>query len=400
MDGEEVVLDSPVEVGDEGVQPEVDVTDPPEPETETPEGEQPQDETKGDARALPRDVQKALKSLRENPETANVAKTLNDVYFRQQAYEKLGKVQELSALKMSYEAIGGDEGISELQTKAETLSKVDEDIAAGRPEFLDDIIESSPDGFKKLVPHVLQKLWKLDPAAYGNAVAPVIGNTLKNYQIPQIIASLKGSTDPASKVAAEHLEGLMADVDAEMRKSKATAEDPRAKELDTREQRIAQEEEKTYKGGIARTTIAHMNSVILRSLAPNLKLHPLTAEAKTDLATGINAEVSKMLQADAKYQRELKAMLAKREAPEKVTRYVNARIEEAARQATKAVWARRYGATNGVRKPAPTNGKAPAPQGFLSQKPEVSKLDKIRGWELLFMQGKGYIGGKAVSWKK
>ena len=74
MDGEEVVLDAPLDDApvETDVQPEIDVTDPP--DTEANPDDAPPEEKAGDGRALPRDVQKALKALRENPETAASAR--------------------------------------------------------------------------------------------------------------------------------------------------------------------------------------------------------------------------------------------------------------------------------------------------------------------------------------
>ena len=59
---------------------------------------------KADARLLPKDVQRLLKSLRDaDPANASVVKQLNDAFFREQAYQKLGKIEDIQVLKQKYE---------------------------------------------------------------------------------------------------------------------------------------------------------------------------------------------------------------------------------------------------------------------------------------------------------
>lgn len=375
MSDEEVIVDQP-EVDTEVV--ETDVAQPEVEEVETPEGETPEAKAEGDARSLPRDVQKALKTLRDNPETAKIARVLNDSYFREQAYSKFGKPADIAALATTVERLGGQEGIVEIEQKLSAISRVDEEIAEGNPAYLDDIIESSPEGFKKLVPAALNKLYALDKAAYGRAVAPILYNTLKSYQLPAIMATLQASQDPAAKTAFEHLSRLNADLEEEVRNAPRQADDKPDK---AKEEwgKIHGEKHRMELQGVGSQTIQYQRDLVSKSLTPLLKTRTLSTDAKADLNSGISGEIEKLLKSDTAYQSNVGAAVEKikqaviagkptQGQKEALSRYINAKMDEIAPRAVKAVWSRRYGSTAVKTKPA-ANGVRTAAN------PKILELD-------------------------
>lgn len=404
MDGEELIIDAGTETG-EVVETSVE-TDAPEISTdvpETPAGETPEG-AEGDARNLPKDVQKFLKSARENPETAKVARALNDAYFREQAYSKYGKPAEIAAAAATLSRLGGDEGIAQMEQQLESMRLVDADIAKGDPGFLDDIIKTSPDGFKKLAPHVLNKLFTLDKVAYGNAVAPVIAGTLKNYQIPQILSTLQASQDPAAKAAFEALSGLTKDLEETLRNVPRAEDNSEKQKTQGEWDKINNEKHKMELGSVGSETVKHQSGLVDKNLAPLLKQKPLQPEAKADLKGGINQEIQKLLVEDKNYQQHVKAAVDKikqnvasgantAELKRSLASYVNAKMDEVAPKAVKSVWNRRYGATPTVKPPA--NGQPQARNGV---KPKMSEVDRVPNWETLYIAHKAYIKGKLVNW--
>jgi hypothetical protein len=360
------------------------------PDLDKPEG---QDESvEGDNRALPRDIQRTLKTLRDSgdPAQAKVARALNDSYFREQAFVKVfPKPSDAMAAKSTLDLVGGSEGISEMQSQLETMRLVDEDIANGRPEFLDDIIKTSPEGFKKIAPHVLNKLFNLDRDAYGNTVAPVIANTLRTY----------GVIGQDGKVVPEAFQRLVTDLEETLRQSKNVAENPKEKELSEREKKLNEREESDFRTSLGRTSNEHMNQQIQKHITPLLASMSSVKNDKAGFVTEVNAQINALLKQDANYQKNVKSLLREKNA-EKITRYINAKLDEAVPKAVTAVkntWQKRYG----TQKPkVATNGNGAGPSGMLSKQPDVKDIDKVAGWQLLWMQGKGTIKGRAVSWKK
>lgn len=368
---------------------DVATEEPAETDIATPE-ETPPDDAAGDGRALPRDIQRALKTMRENPEMAKAARSLNDSYFREQAFTKIfPKPADAMAAKSTLDLIGGSEGIAQMQAQAETWRQIDEDIAEGRPEFLDDIIKTSPEGFKKLVPQVLNKLYALDKAAYGDAVAPVLENTLRGYRV----LGPDGKVDPAA------FSQLMADLQETIKQSKNVAEDPKAKQLSEREKALNDREHKTFLDGLGRVSNDFMSTQITKHIAPLLTSMASVKNDKAGFVAEVNSQISTLLTQDAQYQTNVKALLREKNA-EKTTRYINAKLEEAVPKAVTAVrntWMKRYGSVK-PKATTPTNGASPS--GPLSKEPDYKTLDNVAGKAILFMSGKGYIKGKLVTWKK
>ena len=119
MDGEGVVLDAPVEAV-ESPAADVAVAQDVNEQSEVQEQEQEQQpEQSGDGRTLPKDIQRAVKSLKESndPILAKAARTLNDSFFRLQRMEsefppiyengqRVGSIEQAVALKAEFEAIG------------------------------------------------------------------------------------------------------------------------------------------------------------------------------------------------------------------------------------------------------------------------------------------------------
>lgn len=406
---EETIVDSP-EIETEAVETDGAAETP---EVETPQEEAPQEGAETpqatDGR-LPKEVSAALKALRgdgTNPEASRGAKILNDAYFREQAFAKYGKPADIAAMASTLERVGGEEGIADLERKAETMRLVDGDIEKGDPGFLDDIIESFPEGFKKLGPHYLSKLYNLDKAAYGHTVAPVIYGTLKNYQLPQMLSVLEKSTDANIKPVFEALKQLQTDLEEELRNA-PRAEDKTARDDVSKEREAIYEEKYGIQAqDIGRTAVSYQNSVIQKALAPFLKDHPIkNQDSRADLNAGIGTEIEKLLKGDADYQRHVKAALTKirqgvrdnsnvASLKSSLTSYINAKMDDVAPRAVKTVWNRRYGGTT-VKKAAPqTNGNAPARTG---QKPSMAEVVKVPGWEQLYITHQAYVmrGGKQV----
>jgi hypothetical protein len=401
------VIDDPIVDDVQDPQPDPAPADDAQPDPQPDKG---QDQQPADGQpALPKEVAAALKTLRDNPATAKVARTLNDNYFRGEAFRKsFESPAAAAAAKSTLEMLGGDTGIAEIQQQLENMRMVDADIAAGKADYLDDIIQTSPDGFKKLVPAALDKLFNLDKAAYGQAVAPIIAGTLKNYNIPQAIQALQASTDPAAKQAAEILSKLSTDLDNEIRNA-PRVDKAEASKTAGEWDKIHSEKVNIQLQAVGAPVLKYQTDAIAKLMQPLLKQKPLSADAKSDLTQGINGEIEKLLKGDKSYQDKVSATLTKIKQLVKtngdtsslkssLVTFINAKMDEIAPKATRAVWNRRYGATPTAQPRVASNGNGQVRSGHLPQKPNVADLDKVPNWDTLYIAHKGYIKGKLVSW--
>lgn len=349
----EVILDTEVDTA------AADDVAPPEPAG----GEGAEGGEQAPAQSKPEDISKALKALRGNqdPEIAKLGKLLNDDYFRSQAYQKHGSVQQVAAMAATIARVGGEEGIAKLEGEVGEYSGELADFASGNARILDKWIKDAPDGFKKLAPLALSKLFEMDKAAYGRAIAGPLYGTLKNYGLGKLLPELQKSADPAAKAAFDAISQMVGDLEDELRNAPRQADNTEADKQSAEWDKIHGAKFNNEIGLASSDCLKHRTGVIDKSLASYLKTKPLLGPAKADLISGIVSEIDRTLNADQDYQRRTKATrdtikqaLKSGEATESqrkaLVSYINATMDEVTPKAVKAVWGRRYGGT--VRTPA------------------------------------------------
>lgn len=405
LDGLEPAVESDVP---ETEVPEVDAPEGAEPET--PEGQEPADKQAPDARQLPKEVQRALKALRENPETAKVARELNDSFFRERAYQKHGTVAQIAEMASTIQQLGGAEGITAMRGEIDEYAQELSQFTEGNAEVLEKWAKQAPQGLIKLATPFLNKLYEIDNAAYGRAVAPSIAGTLRNYGIDQNgLQALVNSTDPAAKAIGAKLQELMGVLTETMRNA-PKQDDAKVSELSKREEALLTRESNVQIRDVARDTIGNQNSLIDRGVAPLLKGRPLGTEAKADLIAGIKGNLEKLFAADKTYGQHVSAALETikqgvkagknvDEQKRSLTRYINAKTEELVPKAVRSTWNIRYGTATPQKNGNGTPPKNPAPAGMLSRAPKLAEMDKVTNYQNLWIMNKGFIKGRAVSWR-
>ncbi|MGH9534964.1 MAG: hypothetical protein ACRD2E_08905 [Terriglobales bacterium] len=134
-----------------------------------------------------------VKWLREQskamPEHDRLFSKLRDSYFSAQEYSNLfPEIDSARTIKTHLDAIGGLDGLNDLQSISNDMNELYSAIDSGDPGVIDDIAQNSRDGFLKLVPHALDVLYRTDPAAYNSVLTPIVANTLLQSPIADSIA--------------------------------------------------------------------------------------------------------------------------------------------------------------------------------------------------------------------
>lgn len=418
MDGMEgAVLDSPVEVTEspsEAIEQPIDGV----PGQElTPE---PADEgqiTDGDGRTLPKEVQSALKLLREqHPEMAKTLEELRKAYFSSRQHGEFFKTPaEARQAHATLELVGGSEGIANLQSQVSAAEAIDAAAESGDPSLVEDWASDFPEGFKKLAAPYLDKLQKLDPVAYAKTLQPHVYASLESAGLGSVLSSMQQALAANDVAQVKDILGKTLgwlDGQKQLAGQRPKTDDPERLKFEQDKQAFNQEKEKTFRGDIGRETSAHQSQVISKSLTPYLKTRNLSIEAKSDLNDGINREINRLLKADSVYQSQVKAMLnAKNRDAGKIRQYISAALDEVGPKATKAVWGRRYGTSPATRTaPTPTDKTQAAPTPAsggpvrIAAKPNRDDIEKGRGWDTLLIankavMAKGPYKGRMVTWK-
>lgn len=148
-----------------------------------------QSDGKTDGRTLPQDLKKTIGELRkENPKLAD---QIQHDHFKVRQFEAEFKTPaQAREAKDFIERVGGEDGLAELQSHAKSIEMVDNSVRDGNPVVLDDMVADFPEGFKKLVPHAVERLAKLDPAAHESLVNGLTAQFLESKNVYSHVEAL------------------------------------------------------------------------------------------------------------------------------------------------------------------------------------------------------------------
>src|SRR6185437_14417680 len=140
-------------------------------------------------------INELLKTLKaSNPQAEKeLRKAFNSHVQYSQHFQTPVEAQEA---KSTIEALGGVEGISALQSKAQAIDLVDEGIASGNKEIIDDIFADSglSKGFAdKLLPYALDKLEEVNPKAYDSVMRGHVVGALESAGLNDVFTAVLGA---------------------------------------------------------------------------------------------------------------------------------------------------------------------------------------------------------------
>jgi hypothetical protein len=377
------------------------------------------DQSNGDGRTLPKEVQAALKTLKElHPEHAKALDQLRKDYFSARQHGEFFKTPaEARQAHAALQLVGGHEGIANLQSRVAEMEQVDSSFEQGDPQVLDHIAKDFPDGFKKLVAPALDKLQKLDPQAYGKTIQPHVFAAMETAGMGQVLDAISAAIAGNDLAGAKDLIGKsLAWYKGQQQQAgqRQRVDDPERQQFEADRTKFNNEKEQSFRQDIGRDTSAHQRTEIEKTLAPYLKTKTLTAEEKADITAGINGRVNALLKADATYQSQMKALLsAKNRDPEKIKQYVKAAVSDAVRSAVQS----RYGKTRTNATTTTTAAKPGQQQQRQQQqssaasgpikiaaKPNREDVDWSKTKDIMYITNKavmksGPYKGKTVTWK-
>lgn len=100
-------------------------------------------------------------------------KFLYDTSGKARGYEQqFPTVREAREVRALLEAVGGREGVQQMQATLSEIEKVDQALAAGDPSVADRMWDEAPDGMPKLMPALLDKFAQTKPREYEKFIAP------------------------------------------------------------------------------------------------------------------------------------------------------------------------------------------------------------------------------------
>lgn len=357
-------------------------------------------------------MREAVKAFSEtSPEHANALKSLMTDAARYRAMtEAFPDVETARSTRAAIEAAGGLEGISRMQTTLDAVEETDAKLAEGDPSVLDDIIEDAKDGFVKLAPHYLNRLEKVDAAAFSQAIRPHLVRSLAGANFGPVLDGLarlvKDNPDAAEVVGSmqEWFEGQKRLAE----KTNADTLEPERAKLKEGWSQIEQEKNKIFEGEVQSQVLSHVNSELGNRLKPYLQNSKLSDAMKRDVAFSCYRELGEAMKADRATVDSM--MRSKSRDSGKVATYVKSRVSALADAVVKKV-AKDYNLSP-AGKPGPKPGQRPgnpnpaAPTGpvKVAQRPGDNDIDwdkTLNGQDVnMFYRGEAWTkNGKWVKWR-
>lgn len=373
-------------------------------------------EAKTDGRTISPQLRKILADTKAaNPEGY---KQLKGVVFSEQAFRQQfpGGPTEAAALKTRLDEIGGFEAVEELQTEMQDYRGLDQQWLKGDPAFIQKAVATYPEGFKKLMPSMIQTFANVDKEGFNRELSKIMGATFDQAQLQQTIdwtkRLLSRSTDESAKEALSHLEGIstwIGGIRELANKAPALPQnDPKQQELTQREQTIQQREHQQFIGGLNREYLSYAGGKIaseLKQLAP--KGIPESASSK--MVEQVTAELRDVLLKDrpfnAKYDN-----LCNAKDHEGALKLLKSKIEARTQRgttlladATKKVYRTWYGEPKLGTKPAAKPGQQPqaaAPKGWVrvGKAPTPDEVDSRASRGLLYNSQAVLKDGRKIYW--
>ena len=195
----------------------------------------------------------------ENPQLAKAVKCA--LFAEDRLRRELpGGFKDLAGLREKIEQLGGDEGIQNIQGELNGWKEFDAQYTAGDPKVLEFLTETpeAQAAFLKIAPAAFEKFREAHPDGYSAYVSQVFMADMQDAQLPMTIQLLGSILGRATLTEADQAEatklytaliGYVNRIGEFAKKQVAaptsaakTGADPRAAELDTREQAIRRTE--------------------------------------------------------------------------------------------------------------------------------------------------------------
>lgn len=429
----EEVVETPAEEtsADGGAAPEAG-EQPTEEIPEGKEGEQPEEEadyTSGDGRKiLDAKLRKGIAALRKTDKIA--AKAVADAYFAKDAIMKElpdaksagDAIQSIRGMKATIEALGGEQGIADIQEEVSDWRNEAKQFAEGDPELIAKLGEADPEALVTNAHNVLD--WLRDykkGELFENAILPAFTEKLEGAGFFNALDSLAGFIkEGKGQEAWDLLQRVMEwgkGVRANAAKFK-TEQEARPKrnlereEIDREREQLNNEKVQNFNQNVNSNLAQINNRSMSKIVEPFFRDLKLPHEGRREFVNSLQLRIWKMIEQDKTFQMQAKVKRAK-SSPMDFAEFVSGKFSELLpREFTKLrnsmypSWKPKGPGTGGG-KPndaAPAAGdKKPAPvaTGFIQLKEQLSgdKVDWKKSSQIEYIAGRA-VGkdGKRYRW--
>ena len=369
-----------------------------------------------DGRKIDDATKKALAALKQvNPEAA---KRTAEAYFKQQAYQKVfPTIHEARGAKATIEALGGQEGIQNLQTEVGDYRNEITQFAKGDPALIKNLWEANPEGVELSTVASIQHIAANDAEMFDRVLAaPMVTrlekagfyNALKNMgehikagdgqKAYDLLQSMSKFFDNAKALSAKQLE----------LKSKV---DPERQKFEQERQDFEKQKTQEYENRIGTNANTLQNKAMAKVVEPFFKEIKLQNEGRREFVQNLQRKVWAAMKADGPFQMQARTIQKKGDAAE-TAEFIAEKFEELLPGIFRTYRNSLYPnyARLRVAAPAPaagTNGSAPpltpAKQVLLAKgaRPKHNDVDWGKTSDIDWINGRAtLVNGKRINFDK
>jgi len=283
---------------------------------------------KVDGRTLPPKVKEVLEQLKAADPKAHGF--LKDVLFRDRAFKQEfpGGLAEAKKLKETLSSLP-EGGLEAIQAEKAEWDSIDQAYNAADPRFLDIMVEANPQSFNKLAPAMIQKFAQVDPDGYQRHMAGVFVSTLMNSGISANLRflgrALEMGDKDTGKTILDEITGWITSLDNTAKSQPKAPE--RNPELDAREQRVKEAEDKQWVDHTAGEVNSFKTSAIKKELSQYLKGQQLDDDTYEALENQALKYLNNILLADPQFSKTFNAYCENKDR-DGVVRYMKSKLQE------------------------------------------------------------------------
>jgi hypothetical protein len=268
------------------------------------------------------------------------AKAVRDSYFANQAVIKetgatdmRQAVAKIRTMNATIEALGGDEGITNLQTEVEDYRTEIDQFSNGDPALLNQLWEANPDATANMAAAALEMIGAKDIERLDKALLPTFNSRIKRAGLPDTVSAIQKlleagegqkAYDTLQKVA-EWLKGI--DGNATKQLELKSARNPEKEALDRDRQKLNTERSEMLENKISADVNRLNNRAMSKAVEPFFKEMKLSVEGRREFVNGLQSKIWAAMKADKSFQMRAKAVRAKGDT-DAVARFANDKFTE------------------------------------------------------------------------
>jgi hypothetical protein len=285
-----------------------------------------------DGRKIDDATKKALAALKKVDPAS--AKRVAEAYFKRDAYQKVfPTVHEARGAKATIEALGGQQGIQDLQSEVGDYRTEITQFAKGDPELINNLWEANPEGVEMSTAASIALIGEKDADMFDRVIAPAMVARLEKAGLYKALPTLanfikEGKGQEAYDLLlniskffdnAKTLQAKQLDLKQRV--------DPERKKFDQERQEFEQQKSREYEGRIAVNANQLNNKAMSKVVEPFFREIKLSTDGRRRFVQNLQSEVWAAMKADKAFQMQARTIQKKGDAGETAD-FISEKFEE------------------------------------------------------------------------